>query len=125
MVHSRGGRVVKFLGDAAMFVAAQADDVAEIATCITEGAAPVRGGIAYGDVLAQDGDYFGPPVNLAARLVAEAGPRQVLGSAELVARLDRDAYAAGPREPLLLRGYEVPVEAFCVERLSAPRPAGA
>src|SRR5436305_1826181 len=77
-VHDGGGRVVKFLGDAVMFVAPSASTTAEIACALVnhpEAAnvgLEVRAGIAFGDVLAQDGDYFGPPVNLAARLVAVA-----------------------------------------------------
>ena len=40
----------------------------------------VRAGLGYGSVLAIGGDYFGNPVNLAARLVAAAAPGQILAN---------------------------------------------
>jgi adenylate cyclase len=45
----------------------------------------LRGGIAYGEVLSVAGDYFGPPVNLAARAAALAPPGRVPVTAEVVA----------------------------------------
>ena len=35
----------------------------------------------FGDLVAQDGDYYGREVNLAARIVAVAEPGQVLATA--------------------------------------------
>ncbi|WP_236969070.1 adenylate/guanylate cyclase domain-containing protein, partial [Mycobacterium kansasii] len=70
----------------------------------------VRAGLAYGTVLAINGDYFGNPVNLAARLVAVASPRQILAASELHNRLpDWPATAHGP---LTLKGFDAPVTAF-------------
>ncbi|MCU1675170.1 MAG: hypothetical protein JWN77_3283 [Frankiales bacterium] len=72
--------------DAVMWVSPTAAGLAQVAQRLVrhpraqEAALQVRAGIAYGDALAQDGDYFGPPVNLAARLVAVAEPGQVLAS---------------------------------------------
>lgn len=63
----------------------------------------VRAGLAYGDVLAQDGDSFGPPVNLAARLVSLASPGDVLAAPSVVPLLNFD-HDATPREPAVLRG---------------------
>jgi class 3 adenylate cyclase len=40
----------------------------------------VRAGLGYGEALAINGDYFGTTVNLAARLVGAAKPRQILAS---------------------------------------------
>jgi class 3 adenylate cyclase len=119
IVQARGGRVVKFLGDAVMFVAPHADEVADIATTIAATGIPVRGGVAYGEVLAQDGDYFGPPVNLASRLAAAAEPREVLASATLVERLDPGLWVVDAREPLELRGYAEPVPASALNRTQA------
>lgn len=58
---------MKFLGDAVMYVAPTVPVLARIACALVthpkpaEAALEVRAGVAYGDVLAQDGDYFGPP----------------------------------------------------------------
>jgi class 3 adenylate cyclase len=40
----------------------------------------VRAGLASGDVVAREGDYFGTAVNLAARLIATAAPGTVVSS---------------------------------------------
>ena len=42
-----------------------------------------RAGLAYGSVIAREGDYYGPVVNLAHRLVELAYPGTVLVSDEL------------------------------------------
>jgi class 3 adenylate cyclase len=69
--------------------------------------------VAYGDVLAQDGDYFGPPVNLAARLVGVAAPGEVLAAPSVVPLL-HDEHEATAREPQLLRGIAEPVTPYAV-----------
>jgi class 3 adenylate cyclase len=126
-VQDAGGRVVKFLGDAVMFVAPTAPATAEIACALVNhpkaahAGLGVRAGIAYGDVLAQDGDYFGPPVNLASRLVAIAVPGEVLASPSVVPLLDV-AHAATEREPQTLRGIAEPVTPYAI--VSAPGPSG-
>ena len=110
-VHARGGRIVKFLGDAVMWVSAQPDDLVRIAADLTshpraaQAGIEVRAGAAYGRVLAQDGDYFGPSVNLAARLVGIAEPGQVLVAGELLEVLG-SGWLAVPGVPTQLRGFE-------------------
>jgi class 3 adenylate cyclase len=64
-------------------------------------------------VLAQDGDYFGPPVNLAARLVATAEPGQVLASPATASLLD-GSHAVTELEPRQLRGLVAPVTPYLV-----------
>ena len=121
VVHDGGGRVVKFLGDAVMFVAPDAPSLADIGwALVTHPAAAaaslqVRAGLAYGDVLAQDGDYFGPPVNLAARLAAVAEPDQVLAAPEVVPLL-APRHVTTPQEPQALRGFAEPVAPFALRR---------
>jgi adenylate cyclase len=91
------GRVVKTIGDEVMFVAADPASAARIALRLTESSAvdellpDARAGMAYGSVLAQEGDYYGPVVNLASRLVDRARPGSVLASGEF-----RDALGDGP-----------------------------
>ena len=117
-VHEHRGRIVKFLGDAVMWVSAQPQDLVAIAHAMVnhpaavESGIQVRAGVAYGSVLAQDGDYFGAPVNLASRLVASAEPHQVLASAEVVELLDAACFEVQP--PLPLRGYVEPVTPYAL-----------
>ena len=110
-VHAHEGRVVKFLGDAVMWVSAAPDDLAAIAAALVThpraaaAGIEVRSGIAFGPVLAQDGDYFGDPVNLASRLVAVAEPGQVLAAPDLVGVLGAH-WSAVPGQPTALRGFD-------------------
>jgi adenylate cyclase len=96
-VAERGGRVVKTIGDEVMFVAADPASAARIALRLTERSSvdevlpEARAGVAYGSVLAQEGDYYGPVVNLASRLVERARPGSVLTSSEF-----RDALGDDP-----------------------------
>jgi len=84
-----GGRVVKTIGDEVMFVSESPDVAAAIALLLTERTEadevlPVaRGGLAHGSVIAREGDYYGPVVNLAHRLVELAYPGTILASTEL------------------------------------------
>lgn len=93
VISAHEGRVVKQLGDGAMFVAESAAAGAAIAWelaaafAAADGVPPVRVGLAWGNVLSYYGDYFGDVVNLAARLSALARPGTVVVSAELAPRL--------------------------------------
>ena len=116
VVHADGGRVVKFIGDEVMFVSASPERLAKVAIDLVEHpkareeGLQVRAGLGYGTVLAINGDYFGNPVNLAARLVAAAAPEQILATSDLHDELpDWPATAHGP---LTLKGLEDPVTAF-------------
>ena len=116
IVHASGGRVVKFIGDAVMWVNQSPRDLVKAAVDLVEHPRArdeglrIRAGLAHGMVLAINGDYFGIPVNLAARLVAAAAPGQVLASTELREQVqDRPAAA---HEPLTLKGFDAPVTAF-------------
>jgi class 3 adenylate cyclase len=120
VVHADGGRVVKFIGDEVMWVSATPERLVRAALDLVdhpqarEEGLHVRAGLAYGSVLAINGDYFGNPVNLAARLVAVAAPGQILATSELRGALpDWPATAHGP---LLLKGFDDPVTAFDMRR---------
>jgi class 3 adenylate cyclase len=116
VVHADGGRVVKFIGDEVMWVCGSPERLAQAAVDLVdhprgrEEGLQVRAGLAYGTVLAIDGDYFGSPVNLAARLVAAAAPCQILASSEL--REQIPDWPATTQGPLTLKGFDVPVTAF-------------
>ncbi len=83
-----GGRVVKFIGDEVMFVLPTIEGAVAVAegllVAVDEDPAlsSARGGVAYGPMLNRDGDWFGTTVNLAARLVEKAKPRELLCSGE-------------------------------------------
>lgn len=88
MASRRDVSVVKHLGDAVMLVAPSpvvlADAMLELTRQVEPlSDAPLRGGMAHGGILVREGDYFGPPVNLAARLTDLARPWRVLAAEEL------------------------------------------
>jgi adenylate cyclase len=83
--HAHGGRPVKWLGDGVMF------HFTDPGSAIVSGlelieqtertiAVPARIGINAGAVVAQEGDYFGRTVNIAARIADYASPHEVLVS---------------------------------------------
>lgn len=95
-IPDRGGRVVKTLGDEVMFTnpsphAAAETALAIAAACRQDDVLPeVRGGMAFGTMLAWEGDVYGPTVNLAHRLVGVARPGTVIVGADLAQRLEDD-----------------------------------
>ncbi|HUR76690.1 MAG TPA: adenylate/guanylate cyclase domain-containing protein [Acidimicrobiales bacterium] len=101
-----GGRVVKLLGDGAMFVFNhRADGIAAAVGMVRDHGdiLPSRAGVATGRVVTRTGDYFGPVVNLASRLsgAVDAGE---------VAVDDSQAVEGGERmSALALKGIEEPV----------------
>jgi adenylate cyclase len=89
-VAAGGGRVVKMIGDEVMFVTKDVVAAARIALSLSdayggdEQLSDVRVGLACGPVLAREGDYYGPVVNLASRIVNIARPGSVLVAADVV-----------------------------------------
>ncbi len=88
-IAEHGGRLVKTIGDEVMFVSESPAVTARIALRLTERTGDdsvlpdARAGLAFGSVVAREGDYYGPIVNLAHRLVEIAYPGTVLASEEL------------------------------------------
>jgi len=117
LITSAGGRVVKSLGDAVLFASADPVAAARVALELTEvvEAHPVltslRSALATGEVLGRDGDYYGPVVNLAARVVKEAAPGTVVSDRAI------DGFTATPLGAPDLRGVGGPVE---LHRVSLP-----
>lgn len=115
IVHAAGCRVVKFLGDAVMWVGSDPDELAQVAIDLVtnprarQAHLHVRAGLDYGEVLAVGGDYFGNPVNLAARLVGAAEPGQILLSSTLHDAVGERTFA--PPRTLTLKGFAAPVTA--------------
>jgi class 3 adenylate cyclase len=123
VVHADGGRVVKFLGDAVMWVSPKPERLAKAALDLVdhprarEAGLQVRAGLGYGPILALSGDYFGNAVNLAARLVAAAAPGQILAAEEVYKQLPQ--WPAVAQEPLQLKGFDAPVIAYELGRAEA------
>jgi adenylate cyclase len=109
-VSALGGQVVKVIGDEVMFVVRDAGQAARIALRLADAYADdellsdVRVGLASGSVLAMEGDYYGPVVNLASRIVKIAIPGTVLASDEVHAGLEDDGQLAWkPLRPRTLK----------------------
>ena len=111
-----GARLVKTIGDEAMFVAGSAGDAVDIARRLVDDTElpPLRIGLASGEIVTRDGDVFGPVVNLAARLVGVAEPGQVVCDAETARRFDAEGGAADSLGPMSLRGFDEPTEVFAI-----------
>jgi adenylate cyclase len=126
IVAEHGGQLVKHIGDEIMFVVLEAQAACEIALSLVEAfreedsAVMPRGGLASGDLLTRDGDYYGVEVNLAARLADIAVPREILVSVD-TKRLAEKGDDAGellfePAGRRALKGFAVPVEVFSLSR---------
>lgn len=85
-VAAGGGRVAKMIGDEVMFVVDDVGRGVRIALELAETYAEeeelsnVRVGLACGNVLVREADYYGPVVNLASRIVGVARPATVVVS---------------------------------------------
>lgn len=113
-VTAAGGRVVKMIGDSVMFIADDLEIGLRVVTDLmdtlhaTQDMLQVRAAIVDGDVFSRSGDVFGPPVNLAARLVDEAPVGGILTDPSTAAAIDRSGlralYRVHTYPPLNLRG---------------------
>lgn len=94
-VSAAGGRVVKMIGDSVLFIADDLEEGLLVVTDLidtlakTEGLLPVRASMVYGDVFSRSGDVFGPPVNLASRLVDIAPTGRILTDAPTAAAISQ------------------------------------
>ena len=103
------GRVVKLLGDGAMLQFKTPRAAIDAARAFVSGhpeLPPRRAAVATGRALSRQGDFFGPVVNLAARLASVAGPGQVVVDAE------PEGIASERLDPVVLKGYDEPVTPF-------------
>lgn len=100
VVGSNGGRVVKFIGDAVMFVAADLATGVGIGLDLQDRAAradppiSLHCGVAHGPGVTMGGDVFGPTVNLASRLTDVARKGTVVVPRSCAAELDGVAHLA-------------------------------
>ena len=101
-----GARVVKLVGDAVLFVSPHASVALEAARAVVDSAEQdallpsARAGLDFGDVVPLEGDYFGHPVNVAARVISIARPGTIVGSSAFSDALGRfrTSRALGPHD---------------------------
>jgi adenylate cyclase len=111
-----GGRLVKFIGDEIMIAAidpvAGVRIVRDLVAAFTDDGTQPRGGLVFGEVLFRHGDYYGPVVNLAARLADAAIPGEALVDASVVEALKDDDLAFEPAGRRMLKGFDGPVSVW-------------
>ncbi len=117
-------RLVKTIGDAAMFVSTEVEPMLEASLALIAAAEDegdefpwLRAGLACGQVLPQSGDYYGRPVNLASRITGVARPGSVVVDAAVhEAAAEGFAYTyIGERR---LKGIDSRVKLFRARRAS-------
>jgi adenylate cyclase len=126
-------RLVKMIGDAAMLVSPEEDPSQLIDTALAlvaaaedegEGFPQLKGGVAWGTALTRAGDWYGRPVNLAARVTGVARPGSVLveGRAKEASTGDHRWSFAGDRR---LKGVQGEVKLFRVRSGEKAEPDSA
>lgn len=110
---SGGGRLVKFIGDEIMIAAvdpvAGCRIVGDLVDAFTDDGSRPRAGLVFGEVLFRHGDYYGPVVNLAARLVDAAIPGEALVDDSVVHAVKDEGLAFEPAGRRMLKGFDAPV----------------
>lgn len=119
-----GGRVVKFIGDEVMFRADTPDVACAVALGLVDAVRsdpllpPLRVGVASGEVLSREGDFYGPTVNLAARVTKLAPLHGVVVTMDAVAGLQQqDGLAIHPLGAIEMQGIAAPVELAALSSL--------
>ncbi|HEV7733087.1 MAG TPA: adenylate/guanylate cyclase domain-containing protein [Candidatus Binatia bacterium] len=121
VVTTRDGRLVKLIGDEVMFVTREPGAACDIALTLIERFAgdpsvKPRGGLATGDLLVRGGDYYGPIVNLAARVAQLAVPHELLVTQEVAAHAVPTGLRFEPAGRRAVKGLEEPVTLLTVDR---------
>jgi adenylate cyclase len=121
-------RLVKMIGDAAMFASREPVSLLDAVVGLVDAAGteeipPLKAGAAHGAALGRGGDWYGRPVNLAARITSFARPDSVLIDQSLKTTLESadgdrfDFSFAGKRR---FKGIEGEVPVHRVRRLESP-----
>lgn len=123
LVASRGGRVIKTLGDSVLFIADGPREAVDVASDIVdeigadETLPDVHVGLATGPVIMRLGDVFGAPVNMASRLTGVARRNRVIcDQATADAIREVSGYVVRPLTERSIRGFGM-VLPFAVRRL--------
>ncbi|KAA0233775.1 MAG: adenylate/guanylate cyclase domain-containing protein [Actinobacteria bacterium] len=123
IVSENGGRLVKLIGDAVMYTAESSAQACNIGLGFVDrfrerrkDMGP-RGGVAMGNLLAHQGDYYGPVVNLSARIAEQAVPDEILVAHPVPTEATADpGLCFDPAGRRMLKGFEEPVELWSVTR---------
>ncbi len=125
------GRVVKYIGDAALAEFASVDGALRSALTLMERfnedatvrqhGTTLRVGVNVGEVItAPDGDIYGDGVNLASRLQSQAAPGQVVASEAVHAQIrQRPVFRTEPLGAKAVKGISDPVRIYAVTLLEA------
>ena len=125
-VEEKAGRIVKFMGDGFLAVFDDAETAIDAAAVMNSSLADdnatrpdaarvrIHSGVSVGPVVfREDGDVFGDPVNVAARVQHVAGPDQIYVTKDVVDELSIEAKGKTRRVGLFpLRGKEDEVELY-------------
>jgi adenylate cyclase len=121
------GQVVKQIGDGFLLLFPDAGSAVRCSVALEQRVSgeaqfpSVRSGVHWGPVLFREGDYVGAAVNVAARLVAEAAPHQVLVTGPVVHQTggldDIEFVPIGRRR---LKGLPEEVELFAARSTVSP-----
>jgi adenylate cyclase len=116
-------RLVKTIGDAVMLVAPEPAPLLNAALGLMEAAGAegeefpaVHAGAAHGQALRRWGDYYGGPVNLAARLTERARPSSLITDAVLRERAGDDGFAWSQAGVKRLKGMSEPTSVWRCRR---------
>jgi adenylate cyclase len=127
-VAERPVRLVKTIGDAAMFVSSEQGAMVSAALALVEAVEEaelpaVRAGVACGQTLQRAGDYYGHAVNLASRVTGIARPGSVLCTEEVRdAAPDQFEWSSAGKHKL--KGVDGSVALFRARRLGASEQDG-
>jgi adenylate cyclase len=118
-------RLVKTIGDAAMFVSPEPAPLVSVALSLLEAVQAadlpsLRAGVAHGTALQRAGDYYGHAVNLASRVTGAAPPGSVLSTKE-VRDATRDRFDWSYARKHKLKGMPEPVSLYRARRLDDAR----
>lgn len=121
VVAVRDGRLVKLIGDEVMFVSVDASAACDIALTLLERfendqQVTPRGALASGELLFRGGDYYGPIVNLAARLADLAVPHELLVTPAVAAQVPAQGLRFEPAGKRMLKGFDEAVAVLTVGR---------
>lgn len=121
-------RLVKTIGDAAMFMSPEVEPLVATVTALRDavqakdsGMPGLRVGVAHGPATSRGGDWFGSTVNLASRITGQAKPGRILAT-EAVAQASA-GYDWQRRRRRGFKGVEGRVRLFSLEPDSTPKRA--
>jgi len=121
VAHAGGGQVIKLLGDGAMLYFTQPSAAVLAGLELVERIdsvklPPARVGVAAGPIVFREGDCFGRTVNIAARVMDRARPRQVVVTPEVVEAIATDAVRFEDAGEATLKGVAEPVRLAIASR---------